>query len=88
MVLFGGSASSTFFHDTWTWDGSNWAKVSDSGPKERYYASAAGLGGDIVLFGGWDGNDLKDTWVWDGSIWAQKNAPGPSAREGVSMVGP
>jgi hypothetical protein len=45
--------------------------------------------GQIVLFGGMDGNfnPLNDTWVWDGTNWTQK-APqtNPPARGGQAMA--
>ena len=39
--------------------------------------------GQIVLFGGWDGERLlDDTWVWDGEAWSRpaQETAGPSAR--------
>jgi hypothetical protein len=45
------------------------------------------LGGEVVLFGGYNGATLNDTWIFDGATWRQvttSNAPSP--REGPSLA--
>jgi len=60
------------------------------GPPARIAASAATLGGKVVLFGGQDDNEnpLGDTWVWDGASWTQLEVAGPSPRWFPAMAGP
>jgi hypothetical protein len=42
-------------------------------PSARTGASAANLGDQVVLFGGYDGaRVLNETWTWDGAIWTQQ----------------
>jgi len=44
--------------------------------------------GQVVLFGGYDGNDyLNDTWTWDGSNWTHKSPlTSPTGRSLFGMV--
>jgi len=43
--------------------------------------------GQIVLFGGYNGNYPGDTWVWDGTTWTQLSpASSPPATLGASMA--
>ena len=43
--------------------------------------------GNVVLFGGYDGNAYGDTWTWDGSTWTQQApATSPGARYGAVMA--
>ena len=76
VVIFGGVGPNGFHGDTWSWNGTSWSKLSDTGPEPR------GMGylvydrhrDRIVLFGGrkgWPDGDLNDTWEWDGSSWRQ-----------------
>ncbi|MBU1748722.1 MAG: hypothetical protein KKA73_13625 [Chloroflexi bacterium] len=79
IVLFGGYDEAGVNHqlgDTWEWDGSNWVQQFPStSPQARHghtmtYDSARAR---VVLFGGWDDNNLLgDTWEWDGSNWTQR----------------
>jgi N-acetylneuraminic acid mutarotase len=98
IVMFGGEYIS---HDayifgaldeTWTWDGSNWTKLSPlHAPSKRYSAAMTTLNGKIVLFGGYNtaGTYLGDTWTFDGTDWTQlAPATSPSGREsGMAAVG-
>jgi hypothetical protein len=84
-VLFGGYAGSSFFGDTWEWDGTAWipqlVKVFPSA--RRYHAMAYDSARKrTVLFGGYDGSKvLGDTWEWDGKVWTQVTpAASPSVR--------
>jgi hypothetical protein len=43
--------------------------------------------GQVVMFGGYNGNFLNDTWLWNGTTWTQafpQNSPSP--RSNVQMV--
>lgn len=87
MLLFGGSVGTDQRGDTWTWDGTTWSLVSETGPPPRFVSLMAEdrATDGIVLHGGhWvDGNDgdfLSDTWVWDDGAWheaAAEDGPGP-----------
>jgi hypothetical protein len=63
-------------------DRSNWAILPlRNSPSPRTAASAAGLPGRIVLFGGCDGiNGFSDTWQFDGTSWTKLDAAGPTRR--------
>jgi hypothetical protein len=72
VVLFGGINSDGLkeYGDTWTWDGSTWAKQHPAtSPPTRYSASMAyhAATGTVVLFGGVDSDATgvtEDTWTW------------------------
>jgi hypothetical protein len=83
IVLFGGSYGSTYFNDTWEWDGSIWRDVTpeseeDSPPPMRAFAMVYdSLRKKTVLFGGRDDSGLDGfdrTWEWDGSVWREVDA--------------
>lgn len=67
-----------------------WESKSASGPVRMSHAMAyAGSGNLTLLFGGWNGVELKgDSWVWDGSTWMQLSPPtqNPSPRKNHAMV--
>lgn len=93
MVLFGGGLNGLAGppqpqNDTWTWDGTVWLNVSNSGPSPRYLPSMAfdQRRSRAVLFGGSVslGQAFGDTWEWDGQSqsWEQQfptNPPGARA---------
>jgi N-acetylneuraminic acid mutarotase len=88
-VLFGGSGpTGPLFADTWTWDGSAWAKLDVTGPSARYGAVMASFGGELVLFGGFnhENETLSDTWTWDGLAWTERRVAGPPARYDAVMA--
>jgi galactose oxidase-like protein len=77
------------FADTWTWDGTEWTQVADTGPAAR--SGHALVYDDVrkraVLFGGRGAaNPLGDTWEWDGTEWTQVQDVGPSARRAHAMA--
>jgi hypothetical protein len=81
-VLFGGLRS-TWFDDTWEWDGTNWTQIFPADKPPRRLAHAMAYDSDrgvTVLFGGWgDGQNYNDTWEWNGEKWTQRypvNKPG------------
>jgi hypothetical protein len=89
VVLFGGASGSNFFADTWTWDGTEWTQVADTGPAARSGHALAydNAGQCVVLFGGRTAaNPLGDTWEWDGTEWTQVQDVGPSARRAHAMA--
>jgi hypothetical protein len=81
--------------DTWTWNGTDWTKVSTTGPSARtdMYATFDRRLNRVVLFGGYyfisDTSFVgyNDTWSWSGSSWT-KLAPTtkPSRRDSGSMA--
>jgi hypothetical protein len=77
ILLFGGvaGASGALLGDTWTWDGTQWAKLApQASPPPRQEAAAApfsGQGKSIVVGGlGSTGGVLDDAWQWDGVSWS------------------
>lgn len=92
-VLFGGWNSS-YFGDTWEWNGINWTlRTSTNAPSPRLaHAMAYDVArGRVVLFGGAVGSgagvDSDETWEWDGINWIQlQPALRPSPRRGVDMT--
>jgi cysteine-rich repeat protein len=75
VLLFGGSSGSTYFDDTWSWDGTAWTHLT-GGPtparRANHRLAYDARRGKIVLFGG--DTDVVggtvDTWEWDGE-WKQ-----------------
>jgi uncharacterized protein (TIGR03437 family) len=96
MVFFGGTGnefqSKSVFHDTWTWDGSNWTEQFPTNSPPLRYAHAMvydSAQSQSVMFGGYDDelNTYGDTWVWDGSNWTQESPQtSPPARAYSSMA--
>jgi hypothetical protein len=84
IYLFGGAHGSGLHADTWSFDGSDWIQVEDTGPPARSdHAMAYDQARDrLVLFGGQAGAPLDDTWEWDGSAWIHVQDTGPTARYG------
>lgn len=84
VALFGGLRDSfwgptTWFGDTWEYDGTNWTQVPVSGPvpSARYcdltFDSARGV---AVLVGGTGPTGRQsDTWEFDGTTWTQRHTP-------------
>jgi N-acetylneuraminic acid mutarotase len=74
VTLFGGQGDPDNFalNDTWQWDGASWTQAAASGPSVREGAARGVVGGNLVIFGGWD-NDMSlkpykdDTWSWNGA---------------------
>lgn len=76
--------------DTWTWNGSNWSRVTGAGPPARFDSAMAfdEAHGVAILFGGSVLLDqFDDTWSWDGRAWSKlRPAHHPSARSGHTMA--
>src|SRR5688572_27898206 len=82
VQMFGGTGASTL-GDLWSWNGTQWTRLSTTGPPPRDDAVLAfdGRRQRLVLFGGRSGQTLlADTWEWDGTSWLQKAVTGPDAR--------
>jgi RHS repeat-associated protein len=94
LVVFGGeNSASAAVQETWTWDGTNWTKLTPAtSPSARWgarmaYDTATGL---TYLFGGYTGSGqgyLNDTWKWDGTTWTKLSpTTSPTARLDVAMA--
>jgi hypothetical protein len=102
VILFGGAGGtgSTFFGDTWSWDGGAWVDVTPPlpavSPSARFnHAMAYDAQSDhFVMFGGFNTVRLSDTWIYDagggggtGAGWTQVfPATVPAARSSHAMV--
>ena len=91
IVLSGGyhSATSTFYGDTWTWNGT-WTSRNGGSPPTARVGSAAGYdrhGKRLVVHGGRTGSGADSrTWIWDGSTWTELVRAEPAARVGASLA--
>ncbi len=100
VVLFGGvgaapanSREQPFFGDTWIWNGKEWRKASDTGPRGRYahgmtYDEKRGV---VLVYSGAAAHKnapLTDMWQWDGRQWSEitLNGPTPGYRYQPVMV--
>lgn len=93
ILLFGGDGTDTgasALADTWSWSNGAWTQLAPAAsPPARVGASAAVLGGKMVVFGGMDTSSayVADTWVFDGTTWAQATpTASPTARFYASMA--
>jgi hypothetical protein len=90
VVLFGGVSAQpgpnqpqTFLNDTWTWDGQQWRKAAEGGPRGRYahgmvFEERAGV---VLLYSGAAAHrdaPLTDMWQWDGTRWTEIRLSGPT----------
>jgi len=76
IVLFGGTNGTTYFDDTWIWEGhtGSWAKVSSrANPSARCYHGMIydTFSRKALLFGGLSADKLplNDLWEWNGKEW-------------------
>ena len=93
VVWFGGlTASSTYYDDTWEFDGGQWAEVvpvsTRPAARSNYAIAYDAARQQVVMFGGYSPSfgALNDTWLWDGADWVQAANTGPSPRYGHQMV--
>ena len=81
IVMYGGQNGSTFYDDTWEWDGADWTlKSPENSPgqlagHEMVYDEEHQV---VVLFGGIRNGGVSveasnETWEWDGTDWKQRN---------------
>ena len=91
-VLFGGKGNTTWYSDTWAWNGTIWTQLSPaSHPSARDGGAMAfdTATGATILFGGLSattGAALNDTWSWNGTNWTNLSVTGPSARYDANLV--
>jgi len=80
--MFGGFAGSSYFNDTWEWNGTAWSqRAPANAPSARYDAGLAYDTGlqRVLLYGGFGpGAAATDTWSFDGNNWQQLTTVGPS----------
>jgi hypothetical protein len=78
FVLFGGSDAditgrSTFYGDTWEWDGKTWNQVAKNGPPARCHFAMAydPIRKQTIMLGGYGARGVVDdrVWAWNGSAW-------------------
>ncbi|MBX3376256.1 MAG: hypothetical protein KF678_04550 [Phycisphaeraceae bacterium] len=90
IIVFGGFLGGFgSYGDTWSWNGTSWSLISETGPIARsVHAMAYDAARDrIVLFGGNAGGALGDTWEWDGESWTEVfPATSPPARFNHAMA--
>jgi N-acetylneuraminic acid mutarotase len=97
MILFGGYDEAAYFNDTWAYDpvANTWTELHPAGtvpsPRDGHSMSYDPVGGKVILFGGWDGNnDHNDTWAYDpvANAWTELSPAGevPGERDDHSMV--
>jgi hypothetical protein len=91
VVLYGGFYGSTYFDDTWVYDGVTWTQRFPSqgpGQRRRHAMAYDAARGRVVLFGGrTPAGRADDTWEWDGNDWVQRDvSPRPGARESHVMA--
>lgn len=98
IVVFGGADACRVRGDTWAWNGSEWAFLSEAGPEPRTFPAVAYdrrrgeailFGGNTVLFGSDESPPefLDDTWRWRDSAWARISVtPHPSPRAEAAMA--
>ena len=94
-VLFGGSVpgDSTFYNDTWEFDGNDWIRKSPYTPPSPRNGATMVYDqnrGKMVLFGGyrWEGRMVffDETWEYDGAQWIEVfPLSKPAARETAAM---
>ncbi len=92
VVLFGGHWGSTYYPETWIFNGFEWTlrphATFVSG--RRYHAMTYNpVTQRVVLFGGQraDGTRLNDMWEWDGVNWTELNpATRPPVRDNAVMA--
>jgi hypothetical protein len=86
VVLFGGVSGDrdqVFLNDTWIWNGTEWRKAADGGPRGRYAHGMAfdAKRGVVLLYSGaaaHKGAPLADMWQWDGQRWTEIPLTGPT----------
>ncbi len=87
IILFGGRNDTALLDATWSWDGSDWARLNPpQSPPARVDAMLLfdPVREELVLSGGVGANGkvLDDLWTFDGSTWKRREArsASPSAR--------
>lgn len=94
FILFGGYDGTTFFDDTWEYNGATatWTKITTVGKPSGRYASTMVYDSTrqrVMLFGGMNAIYNDDTWEYNGATatWTQITTVGkPSGRMYAAMV--
>lgn len=98
VVLFGGDSSGSGPEsdgverndDTWILKNGKWSqRLPDSSPRPTESAAMAFDPNrqQVILFGGYDTQELSDTWAWDGSTWTKLSpAESPPARSSTDLA--
>lgn len=93
LVLFGGLhthglAPGTLLPGTWTWNGTNWARLDlRRSPLGHEWVSMTAFGRHVALFGGLRHHSSGQTWVLRAHSWRQLRLdPAPPARYGAPMA--
>ena len=96
IVLYGGlvqdNAEGFASADTWSWDGNDWAVLSDHSDAvgQRLGARMVTAGSKVVLFGGGIAPNYGlygDAFIWDGRAWTSiDRAPRPPGRYGAAVA--
>jgi uncharacterized protein (TIGR03437 family) len=98
LVLFGGDVGlSTYFNDTWVFDGTKWTQKSPAKsppPRSGHAMAYDSVHHQVLMFGGVSLNILygttqvfNDTWAWDGTNWTQQFSDiSPQPRAGHAMA--
>jgi hypothetical protein len=88
-ILFSGlDPSENRVNETWSWNGEEWMKLSDTGPESRGHF---GLVYDpnheqTMLYGGYASTVTDEFWVWKNKTWEQINFPGPGTLSHFGMT--
>jgi hypothetical protein len=95
-ILFGGYDDTNYLDQTWTWDGTVWARQKNKPPTQRALAALFydPVQQKTILYGGvgrLTSNDritrYDDTWSFDGTGWTEvKPANSPGARYGMQVA--
>ncbi|HXA61043.1 MAG TPA: kelch repeat-containing protein, partial [Streptosporangiaceae bacterium] len=92
VVLFGGYDGTTFYNDTWTWNGTTWTQQHPAtSPPVRMSAQMAydAATQTVILFGGSTTTSpaMGDTWAWNGTTWTQLTPQtSPPARSNAAVA--
>lgn len=72
VLATGGYVADSYLHDTWVWDGTNWARqILPISPPERTGCTFVALGKPTVFGGANINGSFNDTWEGDGTGWNQ-----------------
>jgi len=71
---------------TWTWDGTVWTRVADSGPQVADDMVYDEQRKRIVAVTSRTESKFLETWEWDGASWTKVPADGPPVRSSFAMT--
>ncbi len=89
LLLFGGDSANPNATE-WLWDGAEWSTLTTPVPRRGGQAITQLANGDLLLFGGYDGNGtpLLDTWLCSNGAWTQlaPTATPPAMAQGTMIM--